>query len=102
MAKVWVKRNLIITADGAVRELVSGEPPEEVTSPKRHAPKSGTAIAVLKHLYPPDGRPSRQAVPDSALERDYHDECDRRGIHPSDRVKKASCCVVSAARSSPA
>jgi hypothetical protein len=65
------------------------ESPDRQQSPqKRHAPKSGPAIAVLKHLYPPDGRPSRQAVPDSDLERAYHDECDRRGIHKNDRVGK--------------
>jgi hypothetical protein len=56
---------------------------------KRHAPKSGPAIAVLKHLYPPDGRPSRQAVSDSALQRAYHAECNRRDIHKNDRVGKS-------------
>ena len=54
---------------------------------KRHAPKSELAIAVLKDIYPPDGCPSRQAVPDSELERAYHKECDRRDIHKNDRVK---------------
>lgn len=54
---------------------------------KRHSPKSPRAIAVLKHLYPPRGRPSRKAVPDAQLERDYHAECVRRGIHPNDRVE---------------
>src|SRR5262245_28782786 len=55
---------------------------------KRHAPKSGRATAVLKDIYPPDGCPSREAVPDSELERAYHAECDLRGIHKNDRVGK--------------
>jgi hypothetical protein len=62
-------------------------PPAGKSAPqKRHAPKSGPAIAVLKDLYPPDGCPSREAFPDSELKRVYHVECDRRGIHKNDRV----------------
>jgi hypothetical protein len=54
----------------------------------RHRPKSAPAMAVLKDIFPPDGRPSREDVPDSELERAYNQECDRRGIHKNDRVKK--------------
>ena len=31
MAEVWRKLNLIVTADGGVRELLSDEPPEEAS-----------------------------------------------------------------------
>jgi hypothetical protein len=62
-------------------------PADKSAPQKRHAPKSESAIAVLKDIYPPDGCPSRQAVPDSELERAYHKECDRRDIHKNDRVK---------------
>jgi len=63
--------------------------PPELPPQKRYAPKSETAIAVLKGIFPQeDGRPSRQAVSDAELERKYHAECDRRGIHNNDRVKK--------------
>jgi hypothetical protein len=54
---------------------------------KRHKPKSEAAIAVLKHVFPPDGKPARSAVSDYELERAYHEECARRGIHENDRVK---------------
>ena len=62
-------------------------PADKSAPQKRHAPKSELAIAVLKDIYPPDGCPSRQAVPDSELERAYHKACDRRDIHKNDRVK---------------
>jgi hypothetical protein len=53
---------------------------------KRHAPKSEPAIAVLKDIFPPDGCPSRLAVPDSELHLKYHEECDRRAIPKKYRV----------------
>jgi hypothetical protein len=53
---------------------------------KRHSPKSERAIAVLKDIFPPDGRPARSAVSDSQLERKYHEACDRLDISERDRV----------------
>jgi hypothetical protein len=83
-AGVWRKLDRMVTADGAVREEAT--PPQKTG--KRYRPKSEPAIALLKHLYPPDGCPPRDAVSDSALERAYHEECDRRGIHKKDRASK--------------
>lgn len=58
----------------------------ESRSRRRHRPKSDPAIDILRHLYPPEGRPLRKDVSDFELERAYHDECDRRSMHKTARA----------------
>jgi hypothetical protein len=53
---------------------------------RRHRPKSDPAIEILRHLYPPEGKPLRNDVSDFELERAYHDECDRRRMHKTGRA----------------
>ena len=65
--------------------FAAAAPADKPTPKKRRRPKSGPAIALLKEMYPPDGRPSED-VSNSALDRKYREECDKREIHKHDRV----------------
>ena len=98
-SKVWVERRgrwlywdrgrWKTAPEGVSPDAKTSAPADKPAPRKRHAPKSAPAIAVLKSLYPPDGRPSRADVPDSKLERDYNAACDKLGIHRNDRAKKS-------------
>jgi hypothetical protein len=51
----------------------------ESSRPPRRKPKSDHTIEILKHCFPPDGKPPR-TVSDSKIVIDYHAECDRIGV----------------------
>jgi hypothetical protein len=46
----------------------------------RRKPKSDLAREIFLRRFPPDGMPPSRKVPDSELERIYHEECDRMDV----------------------
>jgi hypothetical protein len=53
----------------------------------RRKPKSDLAREIFLRRFPPDGMPSSRVVPDSELERVYHEECDRMGVSENKNVR---------------
>jgi hypothetical protein len=57
--------------------------------PPRRKPKSDHTIEILKHCFPPDGKPPRTAS-DFEIERAYHDECKRLGMPEWSRASRTT------------